>query len=223
MVSTAQQTIRFQSGKYSYSLKNTIPRIIYSVTGIYLTSNFTFNQGTDYILDGNNVVWSQTSTTRRPDLGTDFNVIYEYDPVLTPIPFTDEQYGRDMRLFEDDIRGDSSGDAEQIKFQKNVLDALRHRLLTDRGELLRHPNYGSRLSNLMGLNITPTNIELARLYVVECINQDPRVDKIVSVDITPDYANRALQIDVVFTTIVNHETLNLVYNYFLEQAGYVYQ
>lgn len=73
----------------------------------------------------------------------------------------------------------------------NLVQALKMRLLTDRGELTRlgHPRYGSRIPELIGeLMAGPigrANLELLRRYVRSTILSDPRVAKIVQLDIAP--------------------------------------
>jgi len=216
-MTTETENQTFVDTKLIYLLLKSVPKKIHSVTALQGGVLFTFIQGTDYVLIENNLVWTSTSAGIKPDNNTSMEIIYDYTPNLTEIPFTEEQYGRDLKLFNDDIRGAPSGDIDIQKFSRNVLDALRHRLLTDKGELWRHPYYGSELNKLLGENINETTIELARLYVVECVNQDPRVEEIVEVVITPNYSERALRIEIIFITIVNREQMNLIYDFFLDK------
>lgn len=67
----------------------------------------------------------------------------------------------------------------------NLRQAIEIRLLTPRGELaaLGHPDYGSRLPDLIGRPNTETNRNLAKLYVIEALQQEPRVQEIVAVDV----------------------------------------
>jgi phage baseplate assembly protein W len=69
----------------------------------------------------------------------------------------------------------------------NLRQAVEIRLLTPKGELaaLGHPDYGSRLPDLIGEPNTETNRNLARLYVIEALKQERRIQKIVAVDVTP--------------------------------------
>ena len=59
----------------------------------------------------------------------------------------------------------------------NLAQALIVRLLTPRGSLagLGHPTYGSRLGELIGHRNDVGARNLARLYVLEAIGQEPRV------------------------------------------------
>lgn len=76
----------------------------------------------------------------------------------------------------------------------NLGQALTTRLLTPRGELaaLGHPAYGSRLHEVIGQPNTPTTRNLAKLFVIESLKAERRVEKIVSVEVTPLPANRFL-------------------------------
>ena len=69
----------------------------------------------------------------------------------------------------------------------NLRQAIEIRLLTPKGELaaLGHADYGSRLPDLIGRPNTDTNRNLAKLYVIEALKQERRIEKIVAVDVTP--------------------------------------
>lgn len=68
----------------------------------------------------------------------------------------------------------------------NLRQAIEIRLLTPKGELaaLGHADYGSRLPDLIGQPNTETNRNLAKLYVIEALKQERRIEKIVSVEVT---------------------------------------
>jgi phage baseplate assembly protein W len=76
----------------------------------------------------------------------------------------------------------------------NLGQALTARLLTPRGEItaLGHPGYGSRVHEVIGQPNTPTTRNLAKLFVIEALKQERRVEAIVSVEVTPHPANRLL-------------------------------
>lgn len=61
--------------------------------------------------------------------------------------------------------------------RENLAQALTLRLLTKQGSLteLGHPQYGSRLVNLIGNENNETHRHLARLYTIEALAQEPRV------------------------------------------------
>jgi len=75
----------------------------------------------------------------------------------------------------------------------NLRQALVNCLLTRRGELadLGHPEYGSRLYELIGRPNSATQRNLAKLYVLEALAQEPRVDsQQMQVDVQPDPRDR---------------------------------
>jgi hypothetical protein len=64
---------------------------------------------------------------------------------------------------------------------------LVDRIMTVRGELapLGHPTYGSRHHELVGEPNTERTRNLVKLYVLECLREEPRVAEVVSCDIVP--------------------------------------
>jgi phage baseplate assembly protein W len=85
-----------------------------------------------------------------------------------------------------DLSVGDNGDIETISGNDNLGQAVLHRLLTRRGELssLGMPLYGSRLHELTGEPNTERTRELARLYIKECISQEPRVKEISRLTVT---------------------------------------
>ena len=69
----------------------------------------------------------------------------------------------------------------------NLAQAIVMRLLTPRGELaeLGHPEYGSRLNELLGTPNTETRRGLAKLFVLEALAQEPRIAKVLDVTVLP--------------------------------------
>ncbi len=69
----------------------------------------------------------------------------------------------------------------------NLAQAIVIRLLTPRGELaaLGHPEYGSRLHELVGRPNTETVRNLMRLFIIESLGQEPRIARLREVSVTP--------------------------------------
>jgi phage baseplate assembly protein W len=69
------------------------------------------------------------------------------------------------------------GDLELVEGRENLGQALILRLLTPRGGLaaLGHETYGSRLGELIGRGTDETARNLARLYTLEALGEEPRV------------------------------------------------
>lgn len=83
-------------------------------------------------------------------------------------------------------------DFDLSKGRENLAQAVIIRLLTPRGELteLGHPTYGSRLHELIGSRNTATNLALARLYILESLKQESRIEKINQLLIEPAPGSR---------------------------------
>lgn len=69
---------------------------------------------------------------------------------------------------------DGNGDLDTVKGIDNMKQQLQARLLTPRGSLMLHPNYGSDLHNLFGLNI-PEQATLIEMEVLRTLTSDNRV------------------------------------------------
>jgi phage baseplate assembly protein W len=69
----------------------------------------------------------------------------------------------------------------------NLRQAIMMRLLTPLGELagLGHPSYGSRLQDLVGRVNTGTTRNLVRLYIMESLQQEARVEKVTRISAKP--------------------------------------
>ena len=67
-----------------------------------------------------------------------------------------------------------NGDLDTVKGIDNMKQLLQARLLTPRGSLMLHPNYGSDLHNLFGLNI-PEQATLIEMEVLRTLTSDNRV------------------------------------------------
>jgi len=74
----------------------------------------------------------------------------------------------------------------------NLHQAVFMRLLTPLGELspLGHPEYGSRLHELIGEGNTETRRNLARLFILQALQQEERIQEVAGVEIALDPAHR---------------------------------
>jgi hypothetical protein len=81
----------------------------------------------------------------------------------------------------------ASGDLRLASGRANLAQAILNRLFTRQGELtgLGHPDYGSRLYQLIGEpNIRRTHA-LADLYIRECLAQEERIEEVITIAMTP--------------------------------------
>ena len=83
-------------------------------------------------------------------------------------------------------------DLELSSDQANLAQAITIRLLTPKGELtaLAHPDYGCRLHELIGSPNTDTTRNLAKLYVIEALKQERRVQEVNRVEVTTQPGDR---------------------------------
>jgi phage baseplate assembly protein W len=74
-----------------------------------------------------------------------------------------------------------------VSGRANLVQALIMRLKTERGELekLGHPNYGSRHHQFIGEPNTENNRNLVKLYILECLKQEPRLEEILEIEVKP--------------------------------------
>ncbi len=147
----------------------------------------------------------------------------------------EERWGSDLRLLRnldyqtDRDRGRDLGvitrpetrqrDLETLTGADNLKQALLLRFLTPAGELalLGHPQYGSRLFELLGELNTDTTRNRAKLYVLQALAAEARVKEILSVRVTQSASDRArIDISISLLAIDDDTVLNLVFPFFLE-------
>mgnify|MGYP000016161338 CR=1 FL=1 len=128
----------------------------------------------------------------------------------------------DLRLRIDSVGADLSireGDLETIREEDNLAQAIIHRLMTSRGELtdLGHPEYGSRLSDLIGEPNNERTRSRARNLVVECLSQESRIKEILSVNVNtnPLDPNR-IDIEIVVVPVGVRKPISITYPLRLE-------
>jgi phage baseplate assembly protein W len=112
-------------------------------------------------------------------------------------------------------------DLETLTSVENLQQALLLRFLTPVGELapLGHPNYGSRLFELIGERNIETTRNRAKLFVLEALAAEPRVKAVRAVRVTQSRADRTrLDIEASLVAIDSDTTLNLVFPFFLERG-----
>src|SRR4051812_44453200 len=70
----------------------------------------------------------------------------------------------------------------------NAVQAVIHRIKTVAGELadLGHPEYGSRHHELIGRPNTEGNRNLVKLYILQALAREPRIEKVLKAAIVED-------------------------------------
>jgi len=136
-----------------------------------------------------------------------------------------ERLGRDLKIVDRDPGYDlnlsPTGDLETIGEEYNLAQAIIMRLNTMQGELtdLGHSSYGSRLYELIGEPNNERTRELVRIYALECVTRDPRVEEVVgiSVEKVKDDPNR-VDINISARATGLTSILNIVFPFYLEVA-----
>ena len=91
-----------------------------------------------------------------------------------------------------------SSDIALKQNEDSVKEALKNLILTDKGERLFQPNIGSDIRKSLFDNMTPASIKVIEQNVKNTINNfEPRVT-LISVDVTPDFDNYKIKIDISF-------------------------
>lgn len=102
-------------------------------------------------------------------------------PTVSADTEADEVFGRDVLLEKGEIAL-ADGDFAVASGRANLRQALRHRVVTSAGELMFHPEYGSRVRSLIGAVNGPTAALLAAGYARAAVLADERVQQVVSAD-----------------------------------------
>lgn len=113
-------------------------------------------------------------------------------------------------------------DLETVSGAPNLQQALLLRFLTPLGELahLGHPDYGSRLFELIGELNTDRTRNRAKLYILQALQAEPRVKEIIAVSVSRNRAVREqIDIEMRLLPVDSDTTLNLVFPYFLEASA----
>jgi phage baseplate assembly protein W len=102
----------------------------------------------------------------------------------------------------------------------NVVQAIVNRLKTARGELapLGHPEYGSRHHELIGEPNVERNRNLIKLYVLQALRHEPRIEKVVSAVVRAEHdpPRDIVRIELVVRLIGVARPVNLVIPFSLE-------
>lgn len=75
----------------------------------------------------------------------------------------------------------ATGDYVVVAGRENLKQALRHRIVTDPGELIFHPGYGCKIQRRKGSKNTPVALLLGRMDVQDALEQEPRLKRINSI------------------------------------------
>lgn len=151
-----------------------------------------------------------TTFTDPERFGTDLRLLLDLESRETRSP------GSDLRVVESPETG--GADLKTLAGVDNLKQALLLRFLTPAGELapLGHKDYGSRLHELIGKLDTEANRNRAKLYVLQALAGEPRIEKVLAVTVTSDRKHRGRIVIDIQAKALGHDTpLNLVFPFFL--------
>lgn len=130
--------------------------------------------------------------------------------------------GRDLRLAPADVGfglTTALGDLETTSGVDTLVQALLVRFNTPLGELtgLGHPDYGTRLHELIGRSNDVTTRNLIRLFTLETLRAEPRVGAVehLGVEVVPGRPDQVL-VPIKLRPVDAPTTLNLVFTVELE-------
>jgi phage baseplate assembly protein W len=154
----------------------------------------------------------------------------------TELELVTPQMGRDLRLdytfgggfFEDaDLASATRAGLPITSRDLTVADgvdaitqAIANRLKTRKGELtsLGHPDYGSMHHTLIGEPNVERTRDLIKLYVLQALRQEPRIQKVLKADIVAEHSPPRDSVRITLSVkLINSPTpLNLVVPFSLE-------
>ncbi len=113
-------------------------------------------------------------------------------------------------------------DLETLTGEDNLKQALLLRFLTPVGELaqLGHPSYGSKLFDLLGLPNNETNRNRTKMYVLQSLKAEPRVEKVISVIVAQNERDKTcMDIKAELKAVDRDEPVVIEFPFFLEAGA----
>jgi phage baseplate assembly protein W len=127
-----------------------------------------------------------------------------------------ENLGKDIELTNGQIVISGNNDFSFKKYENNLYQAIKNRLLTAYGEMQLHLNYGSGVPLVIGDNQNETLLQELNQEVYFTLLQEPRINEINDIEIElDDNRNDQLNVKITITPISSNELLNLVYELFI--------
>jgi phage baseplate assembly protein W len=141
-----------------------------------------------------------------------------------------DRYGKDLKVIvtedahgfqESDIGLSRTGDFDTVIDVDTVIQAIRNRLCTRRGELgeLGHPEYGSLLETVIGEPNTEDTHRIIETLVRDSLQHESRIDTIIDIiaSANPDQHD-VVNISVILKLRGAREPLRVVYPLYLEET-----
>jgi phage baseplate assembly protein W len=147
----------------------------------------------------------------EPRWGTDLRLLANLTDQV------DRDRGSD--LFVAPRPGSAEADLEAVTGMDDLRQSLLLRFLTRQGELaaLGHPEYGSRLHELIGRLNNEATRNLAKMFALQALAGEPRVKTVVSLTVRahPSDPTR-IDVDASLIPVDSDTPLNLVFPFFVD-------
>ncbi len=135
----------------------------------------------------NSLVWPYITTDEslvKPGvlLAGQFIKVPAPNGVLSDRAETGQVFERDCKMQGRMLGDDGAGDFAVVSGSSNLVQQLQHRLITPRGQAMRHPTYGSLLYRLIGRVNGPAANLLAAQYTRSTVLSDYRIRDVESAD-----------------------------------------
>jgi len=130
--------------------------------------------------------------------------------------WTVAQLGQDLR-FDDTLTVTPTKNFCLVYGTDNLVQAIKDRLKTRKGELFAHQEYGSSLWELLGRPITTSTVGLAKLYFLETIIAEPRIFQVINISAVVDSSNSTITLQGTALMRDEFSTVNIVYPFALNE------
>jgi phage baseplate assembly protein W len=141
-----------------------------------------------------------------------------------------DRYGKDLKIkIETDKDGfqvsdlgiSRTGDLDTVRDVDTVIQAIRNRLVTRRGELaeLGHPEYGSLLETVIGEPNVEDTHRIVETLVRDSLQQESRIENIIDITASADPGQpHVVDISCVLKLRGAREPVRVVYPLYLEET-----
>ncbi len=138
------------------------------------------------------------------------------EALKTDLLLNELEYGYDLTPSEELIVGTKrktlqSGDLRVVSAEDNLGQAIVLRLKTRKGELadFGHPDYGSRLYELIGEPNNERTRALLRSIIIECLEQEPRIKQVLDVKLSvATYSQSIVSVDITIIPVDRNTQLS---------------
>jgi len=120
--------------------------------------------------------------------------------------WNEDDFGSDLLLLSDDelsfgysgdLNADVYGDLKTIRGIDSLIQDLTHRIVTERGTMPLHPEYGSDFLSIIGGKRTTDQIQKGVLELSRTLRSDPRVLNVTDVTVDTEGTNVRISCNIV--------------------------